>query len=197
MIPPRVRALLPLLAFLSSAAAVIADTPEPTQDHYTFKNVAIGGGGFVTGIIFNPTEKGLVYARTDVGGAYRMDSRSGGAWVPLLDWAGQTDWNLEQGKITAASVLLNFDQYNGPGLATFDLESETLHQLGHVLGLLHSCNGSSGGSADATTAPACLQGGVLAVPKAYADAVMFPFLLDGQVKHTLGQNDTGRVSCLY
>jgi len=94
MIPPRVRALLPLLAFLSSAAAVIADTPEPTQDHYTFKNVAIGGGGFVTGIIFNPTEKGLVYARTDVGGAYRMDSRSGGAWVPLLDWAGQTDWNL-------------------------------------------------------------------------------------------------------
>jgi len=32
-----------------------------------WKNVTIGGGGFVTGLIFSPTERGLVYARTDVG----------------------------------------------------------------------------------------------------------------------------------
>ncbi|HEX9430764.1 MAG TPA: hypothetical protein VF944_10340, partial [Candidatus Bathyarchaeia archaeon] len=32
---------------------------------YTFKNVQIVGGGFVPGIIFNQTEPGLVYARTD------------------------------------------------------------------------------------------------------------------------------------
>lgn len=35
-----------------------------TDDSYTWKNVKIGGGGgFVPGIIFNPSEKGLAFAR--------------------------------------------------------------------------------------------------------------------------------------
>ncbi|HLK89982.1 MAG TPA: carbohydrate-binding protein [Polyangia bacterium] len=51
---------------------------------YTWKNVAIGGGGFVSGIVFSPAQNGLVYARTDVGGFYR--STDGGAhWTPLTD----------------------------------------------------------------------------------------------------------------
>ncbi len=61
---------------------------------YAWKNVAILGGGFVTGIVFNPTEPHLAYARTDVGGAYRWD-RDARAWTPLLDWIGQPDWNLQ------------------------------------------------------------------------------------------------------
>jgi len=35
---------------------------------YTWRNVQIVGGGFVPGIIFNQTEPGLVYARTDIVG---------------------------------------------------------------------------------------------------------------------------------
>jgi hypothetical protein len=51
---------------------------------YTWKNVAIGGGGFVSGLVFSPAQNGLVYARTDVGGFYR--STDGGAhWTPLTD----------------------------------------------------------------------------------------------------------------
>ena len=50
-----------------------------------FGNLAIGGGGFVTGVIPSTSEKGLMYARTDVGGAYRRDSLSD-KWIPLLDW---------------------------------------------------------------------------------------------------------------
>ncbi len=95
---PRRPFALPLAAALTIAfsraafADAAAPAPPPAQ-RYAFQNVAIGGGGFVTGIVFNPSEKGLVYARTDVGGAYRRDASSG-RWVPLLDWAGQADWNL-------------------------------------------------------------------------------------------------------
>lgn len=60
---------------------------------YTWKNVAITGGGFVTGIVFHPEEKDLVYCRTDMGGAYRRnpDTRR---WEPLLDWLSYEDRNL-------------------------------------------------------------------------------------------------------
>ena len=80
------------LAFGVSLRAGTGLAPPPS-DPYQFHNVVIGGGGFVTGIVFSPAEKGLVYLRTDVGGAYRKDARSK-EWVPLLDWANQTDWNL-------------------------------------------------------------------------------------------------------
>ncbi|MBN2004761.1 MAG: hypothetical protein JXA21_15495 [Anaerolineae bacterium] len=51
-----------------------------------WKNVQIVGGGFVPGILYNRSEPGLFYARTDTGGAYRLD-RSTGRWLPLLDWS--------------------------------------------------------------------------------------------------------------
>jgi hypothetical protein len=54
------------------------------QNTYTWKSVIAGGGGFVPGIIYHPTIPGLVYARTDVGGAYRWDN-SAGRWIPLTD----------------------------------------------------------------------------------------------------------------
>ena len=61
---------------------------------YRFHNVVIGGGGgFIPGIVFSTKEPGLVYARTDIGGAYRFDSDSG-RWIALLDWIGFPDWNL-------------------------------------------------------------------------------------------------------
>lgn len=41
---------------------------------YEWKPMKIGGGGWVVGLSINPAEKDLIYARTDVSGAYR--------WVP-------------------------------------------------------------------------------------------------------------------
>ncbi|MFD3548504.1 RICIN domain-containing protein [Streptomyces sp. NPDC058655] len=60
---------------------------------YAWKNAQVVGGGYVTGLVFNPREKGLLYARTDMGGAYRWDTAAE-QWIPLTDWAGEKDWNL-------------------------------------------------------------------------------------------------------
>jgi lysophospholipase L1-like esterase len=62
-------------------------------ESYAWGNVAIGGSGFVSGIITSKTEKGLVYARTDVGGAYRWDGANQ-RWIPLLDWVSDQETGL-------------------------------------------------------------------------------------------------------
>jgi hypothetical protein len=64
-----------------------------TSIPYVWKSVQIVGGGFVDGIIFHPTEKGLCYCRTDMGGAYRRNSKTL-RWEPLLDWIPYKDANL-------------------------------------------------------------------------------------------------------
>lgn len=73
---------------------LLADNMSAADEAYTWRNVAIGGGGFVTGVEFHPTERGLAYARTDVGGAYRWDEAAA-RWTPLLDGLGQPEWNWQ------------------------------------------------------------------------------------------------------
>lgn len=67
--------------------------PAGAQDKYDWRSVRIGGGGYVSGLVFHPAEKGLYYARTDVGGAYRWDDTAK-QWMPLTDWLGADDANL-------------------------------------------------------------------------------------------------------
>lgn len=65
----------------------------PSSEPYIWKNVQMVGGGFVDGIVFHPTEKGLCYCRTDMGGAYRRNTQTM-RWEPLLDWLPYEDVNL-------------------------------------------------------------------------------------------------------
>jgi photosystem II stability/assembly factor-like uncharacterized protein len=60
---------------------------------YTWDTVAYGGGGYVTGLAFHPTEAGLVYARTDVGGLYTWDGEKN-RWWQLMDMFSIHDRNL-------------------------------------------------------------------------------------------------------
>ena len=59
-----------------------ARTPQATAYHW--RNVVVGGGGFVPGIVFSPVERGLAYLRSDMGGAYRWEDGTG-HWTPLQD----------------------------------------------------------------------------------------------------------------
>ncbi|MDP4176800.1 MAG: dockerin type I domain-containing protein [Bacillota bacterium] len=61
-----------------------------TNDSYTWKTVPINGGGFVTGAVYNPSQNGLLYVRTDVGGAYRWEPSSK-SWTPLMDGYAPSD----------------------------------------------------------------------------------------------------------
>ncbi|MGD0815773.1 MAG: cellulase [Verrucomicrobiota bacterium] len=81
-----------ILALLIATAQSSWSQP-PASGPYVWRNVVMGGGGFVTGIIMHPCEAGLMYARTDVGGAYRWDSPAQ-KWVPITDWIGAADDNL-------------------------------------------------------------------------------------------------------
>ncbi|MBS1704879.1 MAG: carbohydrate-binding protein [Armatimonadetes bacterium] len=73
------------------AAALVLGLSAPSIS-YDWQSVAIGCGGFVTGITPHPFKKGLVYARTDIGGAFRWDDRDS-RWTPLLDWLQLPEWN--------------------------------------------------------------------------------------------------------
>ena len=106
---------------------------------------------------------------------------------------GQTDWIIQNGRIIGGSILLNFEEFNAPGKQVLDVESLLLHELGHIAGLLHSCNGSTADAIDSTSSPSCFT----PAPRQYIEAVMFPFLQDQQIRRTLGQNDYNRINCLY
>ncbi|MGJ5893999.1 1,4-beta-glucanase [Streptomyces niveiscabiei] len=87
-------ALIGLPALQGRALAVGArGKAAPATQPYRWDNVVIGGTGFVTGVVFHPAVRGLAYARTDMGGAYRWDDGAA-RWVPLLDWISQADQNL-------------------------------------------------------------------------------------------------------
>ena len=81
------------VALVSALATALTPFVQAVSSQaYTWKNVKIGGGGgFVPGIIFNPSKKGLAYARTDIGGAYKLNSDD--TWTPLLDFADDARWN--------------------------------------------------------------------------------------------------------
>ena len=59
-------------------------------DNYSWNSLRIGGGGYVTGIVTCETQQNLIYARTDVGGAYRWLEETQ-SWKALNDWTSREE----------------------------------------------------------------------------------------------------------
>ena len=81
-----------ILAFVILGGFTAARAPLQSSGGYHWRNVVIKGGGFVTGIVFHPSQPDLIYARTDVGGAYRWNATDR-LWVPITDWVGRSTSN--------------------------------------------------------------------------------------------------------
>jgi len=90
----RLRGAAGLMALGLACSALAQSTDsQPPSEPYLWHNVVIGGGGFVTGIVPHPRQRGLMYARTDVGGAYRWDDPAQ-RWAPITDGIGMADVDL-------------------------------------------------------------------------------------------------------
>jgi len=56
----------------------------------SWSNAKFGGGGYVPGLIYHPTSPNVLYARTDIGGAYRWNQATS-TWIPITDFQGAKD----------------------------------------------------------------------------------------------------------
>ena len=54
------------------------------QIKYSYKNLPIPGGGYVTGFLFHPERENLLYIRTDIGGSYRYCYEDN-KWISLTE----------------------------------------------------------------------------------------------------------------
>lgn len=68
-------------------------TASGQTEHYEWSSLPFGGAGFVTGLITCPEQQGLMYARTDVGGAYRWDAAAE-QWIPITDFLSANEVGL-------------------------------------------------------------------------------------------------------
>jgi photosystem II stability/assembly factor-like uncharacterized protein len=92
---------------------------EITRSSYRFHHVPFVGGGFITGILFHPSVKGLAYCRTDIGGAYRWDEAER-RWTSLSEWIPMADANLIGVEGMALDVAHPDDLYLAAGTYTHD-----------------------------------------------------------------------------
>jgi photosystem II stability/assembly factor-like uncharacterized protein len=75
------------------AAPAPCDASSANASGYCWSSVVIGGGGFVSGVVVSQQQPNLIYARTDVGGAYRW-SEDTESWLPLNDWLSEDEVGL-------------------------------------------------------------------------------------------------------
>ncbi len=110
-------------AVVQPPAPVTPVQPPETQAAAPTKwaSVKFGGGGYVTGLVYHPTSANLLYARTDIGGAYRWNQASQ-SWTPITDGLGFGAAESRFHGIESIALDPNNDQlvYMATGMYTFE-----------------------------------------------------------------------------
>lgn len=65
-------------------SGLIPNKPVLAAENWNYSSINLQGMGFVTGLYVHPTEQNVVYASTDVGGAYRWDNANS-KWINITD----------------------------------------------------------------------------------------------------------------
>src|SRR5689334_2343290 len=103
--------LLTIVVVVSSATSSFAQS-----DAYVWRNVKVGGGGFIPGIVFSRVERGLAYLRSDMGGCYRWDD-SAKTWIPMHDQFAESSYfggeSIAPDPIDADTVYIAAGMYRG------------------------------------------------------------------------------------
>lgn len=110
---------------LLSIGACSGLSAQISEEPYIWKNVIIGGGGYVTGIVLHPKVPDLAFIRTDVGGSYRWDQASE-SWIPMQDNIPPAEWNLygadsiavDPADASGQTVFLATGKYDAPWAKT-------------------------------------------------------------------------------
>ncbi|KAG4221542.1 hypothetical protein PC116_g29982 [Phytophthora cactorum] len=108
------------MKFLATVQLLVA----AAEAAFTWQNVKIGGGGgFVPGIVFHPTAKGVAYARTDIGGLYRLNKDD--SWTAVTDVITDHDnWHNWGVDALALDPQTENMRYAADGRYTYEWEVE-------------------------------------------------------------------------
>ena len=96
----------------STDSEALPPETEPVVDatastEYSWATLPIGAGGFVTGLAATASDGApVLYARTDVGGAYRFDPATS-TWRQMLVAGSLDDGELQQGDYFVASIAVS------------------------------------------------------------------------------------------
>ena len=120
-VAPPPPAAVPAAATAAALPGHVTGGPLPARRRgdKTWNSVKFGGGGYVTGLVFHPTTANLLYARTDIGGAYRWNQATS-SWTPITDGLGFGAAESRYHGVESIAVDPNNDQlvYMAAGMYT-------------------------------------------------------------------------------
>lgn len=125
----------------SSASDAVSSSSEANSSSeatmQSWRNVKIGGGGYVPGLVFHPTTPNLLFARTDIGGSYRWNHEAT-EWIPITDSFGVTEGKYMGGESIALDptddnkVYMSTGMYVNSGNGRLSISSDRGDSWTHV-----------------------------------------------------------------